>query len=864
MRKLLIILILTTGFAVSPVHSQTLQGTVTDSLSGAPVAGVIVQLLDRQGKVLSYTLSSSKGVFTLPVAENGVALAFKCLGYRSCRLAVPNDRTQPLSVAMQSETTQLPEIVVKAPDILQKSDTLVYNVQQYADAQDRSIADVLKKMPGVEVAESGQIKYNGTPINKFYIEGNDLLEGRYGIATNNISHRDVKNVEIMENHQPVRALQDVEMSEQAGMNLRLKENAKVRWTGIAGAGTGFSPALYDGSLFAMRIAGKLQSMETLRLNNTGWNPASQSVRHTSDKLFDYDLRQNLSPDYIAVGGYSTPLDPTRTRFNRSLLFNTANSMKISDDYDLKVNATYERDKLDFEHSAYTDYLDNLIAPYSESETLLADRHDVSLQAILQCNTPDVYLKNRLTADFGWNDVVANITDRSALTQTTKMPVLNVSNELQAVRRIKNQALTISSFNSVVSKPHSLSVDGAEQAYVQDVVSRVVQSATEASYAWMLGKWQVRCRTGFDLLHSRLESSLNGLIFENTQAENNSSFSRISLYARPDLVYETKHLLLNPCIYVNYNRFAFNDRLLSKKTANNNVTVSPALSVRVRFSAKTELFVNTKYSVVQPKTDCFQTGLILNDYRNLSVGYPSYTLDSKYSASLILRYRNPVSSVFANAGCSYERNAAALLHSQTFVNDYIIKTYQPALSRGEIYSVNGGVSKGVWGGKINVGIDAGYTRALSSSMRNSAVVPYSASVATVAPKIKGTLLRWMSVEYSLLASNNSMTFTGDVAKSSYSSLRQKLNVNLFPSKKLQLNAGGEHYRTRFDDNTSDNLLLVDVGARWLLSSSVDVAVSASNLMNSRSYACSRYGMLSETVYRYRLRPRNVLLSVSVKI
>ena len=56
------------------------------------------------------------------------------------------------------------------------------------------MADVLRRLPGVEVAENGSIKYNGEPINKFYIDGSDFVNDRYGVATNNISPDDVSSV----------------------------------------------------------------------------------------------------------------------------------------------------------------------------------------------------------------------------------------------------------------------------------------------------------------------------------------------------------------------------------------------------------------------------------------------------------------------------------------------------------------------------------------------------------------------------------------------------------------------------------------------------------------------------------------------
>ena len=43
------------------------------------------------------------------------------------------------------------------------------------NAKDIAIVDVIKKLPGVEVSESGKISYQGKAINKFYREGMDLL-----------------------------------------------------------------------------------------------------------------------------------------------------------------------------------------------------------------------------------------------------------------------------------------------------------------------------------------------------------------------------------------------------------------------------------------------------------------------------------------------------------------------------------------------------------------------------------------------------------------------------------------------------------------------------------------------------------------
>jgi hypothetical protein len=77
-------------------------------------------------------------------------------------------------------------------------------------------------MPGVEVNKDGTILYQGEAINKFYVNGKDLMEGGYGTINNSLPKDAVQKVEIMENHQPVKILQDKVASENAAINVKLK------------------------------------------------------------------------------------------------------------------------------------------------------------------------------------------------------------------------------------------------------------------------------------------------------------------------------------------------------------------------------------------------------------------------------------------------------------------------------------------------------------------------------------------------------------------------------------------------------------------------------------------------------------------
>ena len=163
-------------------------GTVIEKENNSPLTGASVIVKGPDGKIKKFASSKSNGGFEMAVPSvDGCLLEISMMGF--ARQSIPLDSVSfPLSVFLESGTTLLKEVTVKADKIREQGDTITYNVGSFAQAQDRSIGDVLKRMPGINVESSGKIQYQGEDINKFYIEGSDLLGGKYGIATNGISH----------------------------------------------------------------------------------------------------------------------------------------------------------------------------------------------------------------------------------------------------------------------------------------------------------------------------------------------------------------------------------------------------------------------------------------------------------------------------------------------------------------------------------------------------------------------------------------------------------------------------------------------------------------------------------------------------
>ena len=330
-RTLLISLALMTGVAAT-AQRVTLSGTVTDGANGQPIAGVLVTVRPSGAqKVLAFTQTMANGRFevTLTADATDRVLYFSMMGYAARTLPIEKGRTT-YDVTLKEQATALREVVIRAPSIHERGDTITYIVSRFATTADRSLGDVLKKMPGIEVEKSGAISYNGKPINKFYIEGKDMLGGRYGIATNNIHPSDVGSVEVMENHQPVKALENISFSQNPAINIRLKEDAKARWVGTAKAAVGASPFLWEGELALMRFKRKSQTLNTLKSNNTGRDVTREAALLIDGERAEAALMEHIdvSPDRLRA------IDGDRSRFNRSHLVTTNNLWGVSKDFDL--------------------------------------------------------------------------------------------------------------------------------------------------------------------------------------------------------------------------------------------------------------------------------------------------------------------------------------------------------------------------------------------------------------------------------------------------------------------------------------------------------------------------------------------------
>jgi hypothetical protein len=275
------------------------------------LAGISVVLQSVDSAIIAYAFSDDAGNYKLSTNDKS---AYFILSVSGLSIANQNkkieNKTQTVNFIAKDEVIQIKEVIVKSKKIYYKNDTLNYLVSSFSNENDQVIGDVLKKLPGIVVAESGQITYQGKAINKFYIENMYMLNNRYGIATQNIPANDVATVQVLENHQPIKLLDTLRISDQAAINLKLKEKSKGVLSVMLGLGIGAKPLLWDSDLTALYFGKGMQNISTFKTNNAG-NDLSKELR-SFDSSVDLDVEKIM---YVEA-----PAFEARSYKSESLIF----------------------------------------------------------------------------------------------------------------------------------------------------------------------------------------------------------------------------------------------------------------------------------------------------------------------------------------------------------------------------------------------------------------------------------------------------------------------------------------------------------------------------------------------------------------
>ncbi len=845
--------------AVSAVAQVNVSGTVVDKDSNEPLTGASVIVKGADGKIKKYATSKGDGGFAMSLPSvAGCRLEVSMMSF--AKQSIPLDSVSfPITVQLEPGTTLLKEVTVKADRIHEQGDTITYNVGSFAQQQDRSIGDVLKRMPGINVEQSGKIQYQGEDINKFYIEGSDLLGGKYGIATNGISHEDVGAVEVMENHQPMQVLSGISFSDKAAINLKLKNKAKATWSfhGDAGGGYSWQPdgAIWDGELFAMAVMPNFQNITTLKTNNIGEDLSAQATDFFASRR-GTDLSR-----YVGLSLPGVPnLSRKRTLFNRSALVSTNALWKLGRG-EFKTQIDYSFNRITAEAANVTTYFLN-----DGNRVVIEDRngvdrtHSLSGKFIYELNQKTAFINNTLKTNIDWDDVQLGVTGSLPNDQTASLPDYYVGNDFKIIKRFNGKHLvTFISKNEWESLPQTLSVSINDGTMRQHVKDHAFYTHESAAYAFSVKGITISLEGGvkgyFRSLNTELPDMPEEIPGETTNVLNTNYFT---VYATPKFEYWVKRVNFTLNAPVSFAHYTFDKALANRSEA----YFSPSLSMNWKPNNRFEMSVSGGTGRSPMDLNMIQPGYVMTNYRSFQRGVDDFYNSSSQRVSGRLSYKHTRRGLFANAFVmqSWSHNPYTL--AQQLYGDYVVYSYTSAKSDGQMLMASGNIGKTLDFMRGSANINGSFSRNESHLVSENSSVNSVGTSWSAGAKINGSPLRWLSFDYRFEWASSRMSMNG-INASWLCNMENELLLNIMPHRKWEWHISGEHYRNELTSDQFKNVFLLDTKLIYKLNKRLELSASLNNIFNQRTYNYTTYNQLTSFESQRRLRGRELLISISLR-
>jgi hypothetical protein len=868
-------------------YSQTvIRGTVSDEQQKG-LSGVNITIQEKGNPtILGYAMTDKEGKYRLEYKGEKDSLSISVSGFNIKKQSKTLARkSQILDFTVSFEAILLKEVKITPPKIKQQGDTINYLVDGFLDKNDRTIGDVLKKLPGIDVKENGQVLYQNEPINKMYIEDLDLLQGRYGIATNNIEAKDVKSVQILENHQPIKALKDKVLSQQAALNLKLKDSAKGVITSNALLGAGVSPLLWTGEITGMYFTKGRQNISAYKGNNTG-NDVSRDL----NSFYSSDAGQMPTGKLLGIQApFSPSISQRRYLFNRYHTFTFNNLWKLKNDYQLNANVNYLNNREEKSSRDHTEYYLPGDHSVKIEEKLHSELHTNTMDAEIQLsgNKDKFYLNNLLKFTGGWNNERGDAISADSIHQQLDQPNYGINNTFDLVKNYEKTALTISSFNGYMISPHVLTVKpllydhlfdqaSGSGAMRQSATSNHFRSINKVSAGYDKGDlkqdYALSFRVDLQQLNSELlpeqkqtgSQSLRNTATAPDSLRNDLQWNKFEWIFTPRYTYLYDGWRFSLTLPLIYTFLAIDDRMKQNKENNDRLYFNPSFFLQYKLSAYWDMYATASYSTTLGGINNQYAGYIMRSYRNLMRNEGSLYEVKTQSYGLNLNYRNPIHSLFGNAALSYTNNQANLLYGYDFDGLLQVQTSLDSPNRTERITAGINVNQTIDAIASTIRLSGSYSTASSARLTQEEIVKFKERQYSVAPSVTTKIQSWSSFSYGLtFRENRTRIKSGASDLVPIRTISQNAGLNLFPSKGLTVNLKYEYFYNNAIASGSRSMAFGDIGAKYKWKN-VEFLLDYTNIFNSKQYISAAYNDMSSYYYAYDLRPAEVLFRIRFKI
>ena len=245
MKRLFLILSLFHLFTFSPFSAAVAQkvnisGIVMDGAMNEPLPSAAVSLIvPKDSSIAVFAATDLEGKFKLPSIKAGnYILRVSYVGFlsysRNLTLSKKAKDIDLGTITLQEDSKMLKEaeVTAKLAQVEMKADTFIYNADAYRMPEGSMLEELVKKLPGAEMDDEGNIKINGKSVSKIMVDGKEYFQNDTKMAMKNLPSKLIKKLKAYDkksDYSRITGIDDGE--EETVLDLSVKKGAKDGWVG---------------------------------------------------------------------------------------------------------------------------------------------------------------------------------------------------------------------------------------------------------------------------------------------------------------------------------------------------------------------------------------------------------------------------------------------------------------------------------------------------------------------------------------------------------------------------------------------------------------------------------------------------------
>lgn len=867
-RWVIVILLLLLSFFKGQTQNTT-SGSVFGQGEKEPLVGATIAIRNPDNNaILKYDITDNDGMFKISIDQQKTRFVMEItyLGYKKWN-KVFETPIENLKIVLEPSLETLDEVVLESLAIEQKKDTISYNVNQLKKSSDVVISDVIKRLPGIEVKPTGEIFYQGKPINKYYIEGLNLLEGRYNLANENLSVNSVSKVEVLENHQPIKILDSIVVSDRAAINIKLKNN--VTASGAVTASLGWdTDLLWKVNATPILFSKKKQFLGTYQTNNIGDDILAQ----TKDFFSREDTRNPISLARPNSPPFNKQFWLDNVSHLGSINFLTRNKKEV----DNKFSASYSNENQFLNGSTTTNYF--LAEDSVEVRERISSFQNTSKlrgSHIIEKNTKKTYLKNEIIVSFLWKDNRSDITRETVIDESLDDTSFSIGQSLTRIVPIGNYIFDFNTSNSLRNQDFTYEISPAQfvaqlqsqnqSVTIQTIENNIFKTSNSINFRREFGVFKLSSKIGFDFIRERFDTDINPL--ENRQElSNRINHNNSSFYIEPGLNFKNKMIegIINLPFRRSFLQFEFTNENQLLKENFNNFEPNGWLKLKLNHFWDTTLGFSVKNRF--GNTNSIYPNFVLTNYRNIQRfnGLIPRVLLKEYN--LNLTYRNPLIGFFGNLSAGRGTRENNLLYTSSIDDNGFLEIIAiPENNDIDNENLSFKLGKRIASIKTTVNIGANYTQSLSNRIVNQEHILVNNTILNY----NFSLNKDISNSLSLFLSGNFQSIEGRINENTVSQIQlQEFNSNLLfnVSEKSYFNLSNVFFRTKPGeelDFQNTNFLNLEYFYK-IKKKNIDFFIKWQNILNEDNYVASGFDQNFSSVSTFQIRPSQFLFGARLSL